>query len=177
MNIKKHVFFNGQVYDYMLLISVFGFLPWISLYLLKIIHIFSQFSEVYWSSWYWRWTEWGGWPSSDTCNGLHGQCPEWPVQASTLSSYVLIRPCFDMNMSLLYSFHFNFILSETEINSIYLDSISYDTEYTGDVLNYVSGFIHRKLSKKEQCVYCSQYLNLNHGRKSSDLSNKLIEEI
>ena len=58
-------------------------------------------------------------------------------------------------------------LSDLKKTEIYIASLDSRSEYTSDVLAYISGFIHRKLILKEQCVYCAEYLRNSTIKKSS----------
>ena len=59
-------------------------------------------------------------------------------------------------------------LSDIEKTSIYMEALRDScSEYTNDVLTYISGYIHRKIQVKEQCVDCAVFMENAVVRKSS----------
>ena len=61
-------------------------------------------------------------------------------------------------------------LSDIEKTSIYMEALRDNcSEYTNDVLTYISGFIHRKIQMKEQCVDCAFFMENAVVRKSSTI--------
>ena len=52
----------------------------------------------------------------------------------------------------------SFHLSDSEKTDVYLSAIEKSSEFTNNALTYTSGFIHRKLLKKETCLSCHEFL-------------------
>ena len=77
----------------------------------------------------------------------------------------------------LFSELFN-LEEESSATDIYLDSLHCNTEtkdfeYRDAVLNYVAGFIMRKMKAQEKCIDCALYLNnLNNIREGKLLNKK-----
>lgn len=64
-----------------------------------------------------------------------------------------IEPCSNMISE-------KFDLNDDDQNAIeiYLSGLENSSEYVDNVLNYISGFIQKKVMKKESCVFCKFYL-------------------
>ncbi len=43
-------------------------------------------------------------------------------------------------------------------NDIYLSAIERNSEYKSSALNYIAGFIQKKVQEKEMCIHCSSFL-------------------
>ena len=72
----------------------------------------------------------------------------------------------------LFSELFN-LEEESSATDIYLDALQCNTEYRDAVLNYVAGFIMRKMKAQENCIDCALYLNnLNNIREGKLLNKK-----
>ena len=72
----------------------------------------------------------------------------------------------------LFSELFN-LEEESSATDIYLDALQCNTEYRDAVLNYVAGFIMRKMKAQEKCIDCALYLNnLNNIREGKLLNKK-----
>ena len=48
---------------------------------------------------------------------------------------------------------------EDSPSEIYIESLNHKSVYRSSVINYIAGFIQRKISRKEQCVFCKLYLS------------------
>ena len=52
----------------------------------------------------------------------------------------------------------SFDLSDSEKTDVYLSAIEKSSEFTINALTYTSGFVHRKLLKKETRLSCHEFL-------------------
>ena len=67
------------------------------------------------------------------------------IPTDTKTSITMFEEQFDLN-------------DEYSPTNLYLQSLAGTTQFKSDILNYISGYITRKVQLKEQCVYCSLYL-------------------